>query len=38
MFVVGAKVGKIFKITKQIDEKLKKSSIFVIKLSTFNPL
>ena len=31
MFVVGAKVGKIFKITKQIDEKLKKSSIFVIK-------
>ena len=23
MFVVGAKVGKIIKITKQIDEKLK---------------
>ena len=31
MFVVGAKVSKIIKITKQIDEKIKKSSIFVIK-------
>jgi hypothetical protein len=38
MFVVGAKVGKIIKITKQIGEKMKKSCIFVIKLSTFNPL
>jgi len=38
MFVVGAKVGKIIKITKQIVEKMKKSCIFVIKLSTFNPL
>jgi len=36
MFVVGAKVGKIIKITKQNNGKLKKSCIFVIKISKTN--
>ncbi len=36
MFVVGAKVGKIIKITKQNGRKLKKSSNFVIKFNKTN--